>query len=280
MNRTIAFLGCYRAAQGKTDFYSPGTPLGGFRGDLSASNGANYSSFGKDYLTPATNDVNYPGSWTATFNLYIQTNPQPINPLPPGTGALLVTLLAIPGMVPGFGSPLQSLGLDDLGFPWPMPLTNNISTVQGVRFVDQFKNPYPAFSFPNNQSYNTSGPLVYEPTQTPGYGQVNLVSTGGAITIPCSFAHFSGSLFIADASTAGNKLLCYPNFTWDSARAALVANWFLQWPCKLIYSGPTGGPLIVDGNLNINANSISYGPVHFILNRPQCKFADILSACS
>ncbi len=315
----ISFLTCYRAADGKTNFFSPaaeflhtelrgaagigsknqwGTFLGTDAGPYTAKivpytrfgetlvvGAKDNSVIGADYLSPAHNDVNFPGAWSVNFNLYVPLNPTPTNGVPAGSNGLVRICVAFPSVVAG-----GSLSLNDLDFPWPLPLVSDISTAKGLGFVDQFGDPYPAFTtgFP---VYSSTGPLPYSdasPYGVPGYAALDPVvgpPANNDLVIPCSLGHVYGpstvELFIEDAPAlpSGSKPLAYPSFTWDSARMNAIVGWFDQYPCKLVYR--VGATFVaVDGRLGIDPNLISYGPVHFSLNRPQCKFAGILNACS
>lgn len=247
--------------------------------------GTNYGVTSADYLTPATNDAGAPGQWIYGFDLRIPFvgvgNPGTLDSVPGRyTSYPWRYIQVIHGSIGWPASPS--------GCPWPLPYVSNpgevppivletpqLNSIYGIRFIDQFGSPLPV------------NPWHYQYFAATGF---DYIGSGSPIAVNCSVGFGQGFAVPDLVRPDKTRLLCYPKFTWDISRMTAVANWFMQWPARVEFRrGPGGFPLggipteddiIVDGHLSIDPNAINYGPVNFVLDRPPCKFAGILNACS
>lgn len=308
---------CDRRRTGKVDFYSPavrvpievGGVTGGFqysrtavwnketyaghtieapfeifsdqgRDDFTGTvDATDYGVIGADYLTEAHNDSNAPGHWEANFNINITWQFVTTTTVPSGWDILGLVGVAFPD------TQQTSQGSIPQRCPWPLPYepymgnslqaTGKRDDLGGIKFVDQFANQFPIN--PNLNPVFLSTGIPYAGDFVPdGYVRIT-----NPIPVACGISTvLNGGFGVPEVMQGKTKLLCYPKFTWDSTRMGEIADWFMQWPALIRLRNHTSGALTtVGGRLSIDAETITYGPVHFVLNRPICKVAGILSGC-
>lgn len=322
MNRKISLGRCYSVLGGKSDVYCPTNRLAVWNQTANGTvDGRNYGVTGTDYLAAATSDSNAPGNWTMDC---VMTVPWSVQPNPG-------TLDGVAGRYPNYPwlwnrnawaqfPNTTDINPGQVGRVVPYPLPCDIATfsadsayivraedyaLAGVKFVDQFGNPFPIGSGINQGfdpaiGYNflfANTFFQYSGTHVPygGYvGIANPLPVGFGFSIGQDYRGQSlvGVFYVPDIRRSDKtRLLCYPKLTWDAGRMATIASYFATVPVKATFVRGPGGISVppnppsldvidVDGTMSVDPNLIAFGPMHFNLSRPPCKFAGILNSCS